>query len=189
MLNLKHQLILGSGSPRRKTILKEVIADFEVRIPQIEELYPDDLPFDQIAVYLAELKSEALNINANEMLLTSDTVVRNNQRIFEKPQDKAEAKMFLHNLQDTSHFVDTAVCIRTMDKKVSFTITSKVYFCKLDETEIEYYIDQYKPFDKAGAYGIQEWIGYIGIERIEGDYQAIVGFPISAIYQTLKAWY
>ncbi|MDM8159424.1 Maf-like protein [Labilibaculum sp. K2S] len=189
--NLKdYQLILASQSPRRHQMLKELGLIFEIRTKEVEEIYPEGLTPDQIPVYLAELKAKAFeqDLNSNELVITADTIVCVDHWILGKPKDREDAVKMLNALSDRSHQVISGVCLMSKDKKISFSTTANVHFKALSEEEIEYYIDNYKPFDKAGAYGIQEWIGFIGIDGIEGSYFNVVGLPIQRLYQELSTF-
>ncbi|WP_321321192.1 Maf-like protein [Labilibaculum sp.] len=186
--NLKdYQIILASQSPRRHQMLKELGLIFEIRTKEIEETYPEGLTPEQIPVYLAELKAKAFeqDLNSNELVITADTIVCVDDWILGKPNDRDDAVKMLNALSDRSHQVISGVCLMSKDKKISFSTTTNVHFKALSEEEIDYYIDNYKPFDKAGAYGIQEWIGFIGIDGIEGSYFNVVGLPIQRLYQEL----
>jgi septum formation protein len=186
--NLKdYQLILASQSPRRHEMLKELGLIFEIRTKEIEEVYPDGLEPEQIPVYLSELKAKAFekDIKANELVITADTIVCVDDWILGKPKDREDAVKMLNALSNRSHQVISGVCLMSKKKKVSFSTVTNVHFKALSEEEIDYYIDNYQPFDKAGAYGIQEWIGFIGIDGIEGSYFNVVGLPIQRLYQEL----
>ncbi len=186
--NLKdYQLILASQSPRRHQMLKELGLIFEIRTKEVDEIYPEGLLPDQIPVYLAELKAKAFaqDINSNELVITADTIVCVDDWILGKPKDRDDAVKMLNALSDRSHQVISGVCLMSKDKKISFSTTTNVHFKALSDEEIDYYIDNYKPFDKAGAYGIQEWIGFIGIDGIEGSYFNVVGLPVQRLYQEL----
>ena len=184
----KPTLVLASKSPRRQLLVKEMGFPFEVRIKEVDENYPSDIPAEQVPVYLAELKSAPLlsSLKVGEILLTSDTVVIHNNKILGKPKDKADAQHMLRALSGKSHKVVTGVCLTNNVHSVSFAETTIVHFSTLTESEINYYIENYQPFDKAGAYGIQEWIGAIGIHKIEGCYYNVMGLPVNKIYSVLK---
>ncbi|MBN2598795.1 MAG: septum formation protein Maf [Marinifilaceae bacterium] len=189
--NLKdYQLILASQSPRRHQMLKELGLIFEIRTKEVEEIYPEGLTPEQIPVYLAELKAKAFgaDFKSNELVITADTVVCVDDWILGKPKDRADAFEMLNALSGRSHQVISGVCLMSKEKKISFSTTTNVHFKALSEEEIDYYIDNYKPFDKAGAYGIQEWIGFIGIDGIEGSYFNVVGLPIQRLYQELSTF-
>lgn len=183
-------IILGSGSPRRQYLLDELGLDYEIMVNKnLAESYPEGLSKQEIPVYLAELKSMAIKkaIPEDTLLITADTIVWLDGRVINKPKDRADAVSILNKLSGNMHEVLTGVCLRTRNKKHSFFASSLVWFAPLGDDEINYYIDHYKPFDKAGAYGVQEWIGYIGIEKIEGSYFNVMGLPIQKVYHALKA--
>ncbi|MPQ47365.1 septum formation protein Maf [Marinifilum sp. N1E240] len=187
--NLKdYQLILASQSPRRHQMLKELGLSFELKTKDVEEVYPDGLTPEEIPVYLAELKGKAFkeDVVSNELVITADTIVCIDDWILGKPKDRNDAVKMLRALSGRAHQVISGVCLMSKEKKVSFATTTNVHFKILSEEEINYYIDNYKPFDKAGAYGIQEWIGFIGIDGIEGSYFNVVGLPIQRLYQELS---
>ena len=181
------KLVLGSQSPRRKAFLESLNLTFSTRSSSVEENYPPDLVAEEIAIYLAELKFEALEptLQEDELLITSDTVVWNNNASLEKAENKQEAIRMLKALSNNKHQVITAVCIGDANKRWTSYEVTEVHFRALKEEEIEYYVDHYQPFDKAGAYGIQEWIGLIGITHISGNYPAVVGLPTALLYQGL----
>ncbi len=181
------KLVLGSQSPRRKAFLESLNLTFSTRSSSVEENYPPDLVAEEIAIYLAELKFEALEptLQEDELLITSDTVVWNNNTSLEKAENKEEAIRMLKALSNNKHQVITAVCIGDANKRWTSYEVTEVHFRALKEEEIEYYVDHYQPFDKAGAYGIQEWIGLIGITHISGNYPAVVGLPTALLYQGL----
>lgn len=185
-MNLPYQLILASNSPRRKELLQSLELDFAVEVYATDESFPADLETEKVAEFIAQKKAEAFRpLHESELLITSDTVVINDGQILGKPSDKLEAIEMLTNLSGKQHQVTTAVCLKTLQKEISFSVTTEVYFSELDEATIEHYVDQYKPFDKAGAYGIQEWIGKVGISKIEGDYYNVVGLPLFELNRTL----
>ena len=187
--NIKnYQIILASQSPRRQTLLKELNFNFEVKVKEIDEAFPPHLVKEEIAVYLAELKAEAFNseLTNNQLIITADTIVWVNNQVLNKPSDYQHAFEMLETLSNNKHTVYTGVCLKTKAKTKTFWASTDVYFAKLDNEEIEYYINTYKPYDKAGSYGIQEWIGYIAIERIEGSYFNVMGLPIQKLYNELK---
>lgn len=189
--NLKdYQIILASQSPRRHEMLKELGLIFEIRTKEVEEVYPDGLEPEQIPVYLSELKAKALEVDlaSNELVITADTIVCVDDCILGKPKDRGDAVKMLNALSNRSHQVISGVCLMSKEKKVSFSTVTNVHFKALSDEEIDYYIDNYKPFDKAGAYGIQEWIGFIGIDGIEGSYFNVVGLPIQRLYQELSTF-
>jgi len=187
--NLKdYQLILASQSPRRHQMLKELGLTFTIKTKEVEEIYPKELEADKIPIYLAELKAVAFeaDLGEKEIVITADTIVCVDDCILGKPADRAEAVKMLKALSNRKHQVISGVCILSKTKKVSFATTTQVHFKDLSDEEINYYIDNYKPYDKAGAYGIQEWIGFIGIDSIEGSYFNVVGLPIQRLYQELS---
>jgi len=184
----EYKVILASQSPRRQQLLKELGLDFEVRPVNIDETYPEELKHQNIALFLAELKAKSFELNnlcKNCLIITADTIVLQNDQILPKPTDFEDAKRILKILSGNSHEVITGVTFRTKAKMHSFYSLTKVYFKKLTDEEIDFYILNYKPYDKAGAYGIQEWIGFIGIEKIEGSYFNVVGLPVQKLYTEL----
>lgn len=185
----KYKIILASKSPRRQHLLKELGVDFEIEENNdVEEIYPNNLPKHEIPVFLSKIKTKALfnKITDNQLVITSDTIVLLNNEVIEKPVDYNDAVKMLNKLSGNKHTVVTGVCITTKQKQITFSSETDVYFKKLTHDEIVYYLDNYKPFDKAGAYGIQEWIGYIGVEKIEGSYFNVMGLPIHRLYDELK---
>lgn len=180
-------IILASGSPRRQQFFKDLGIDFEIRLKEVEEIYPPHLQAEEITNYLAELKANAFEgeINSGELLITSDTIVWHHNQCLGKPKDKEDAFRMLQSLSDATHEVITSVCFKTNKKTETFHEITKVTFQELSEEAIQYYLDHYKPFDKAGSYAIQEWIGYIGISKIEGSYTNVVGMPMHLVYQKL----
>ena len=185
------KIILGSASPRRKELLQGLDIDFEVdTCNDFEEIYSDDTPHEKIPEVLSEGKSFGFHreLKDNEILITSDTLVLCEDKVMGKPRDREDAYQMLKLLSGRPHKVITAVTLRDSERHSTFSDTAKVYFKNLTDSEIYYYIDNFKPFDKAGAYGIQEWIGYIGIEKIEGSYFNIMGFPVHLVYQELMKY-
>jgi septum formation protein len=183
-----YHIILGSGSPRRKELLNELGIEFNVDTKNtFEEIYSDDTPQEQIPEVLAEGKSLGFHreLSNNEILITSDTLVLCENRVMGKPRDREDAVDMLKALSGRSHKVITAVTFRNTERIKTVSDTAIVHFKELTDNEINYYIDNYRPFDKAGAYGIQEWIGYIGIDRIEGSYFTIMGLPVHLVYELL----
>lgn len=186
---LKHyKLILASGSPRRQQFFKDLDLDFEIRVKEIEEIFPIELKAGQITAYLAELKASAFEgeLIDNEILITSDTIVWHNDRALGKPKDKEDAFTILKSLSNCTHDVITSVCFKTNLKTDVITERTQVTFNELTDEAILYYIDNYKPYDKAGAYGIQEWIGFIGVSKIEGSYANVMGLPVDKVYKYLS---
>lgn len=185
----KYKVILASNSPRRKELLAGLNIDFEVRvINDIDESYPPDLDIYDVAEYIACKKAEVYKADLanDELLITADTIVSRFDKILGKPADQEDAIKMLHELSDRVHEVVTGVCLLTKEKNVSFSESSAVSFSKLSDEEIRYYVEKYSPFDKAGAYGIQEWIGYVGVEAINGSFYNVMGLPIQKLYQELK---
>ena len=190
MLNEKfknHRIILASGSPRRQQFLKELDVNFEIQLKDIEEIYPEHLQAEEITNFLAKLKASAfvLDLEDNVILITSDTIVWLNNKALGKPKDYDDAFEMLTEMSGTTHKVITSVCLKTIDKEVVFYEETLVTFTKLSSDEIKYYLNNYKPFDKAGSYGIQEWIGLVAIEKIEGSYANVVGLPTHRLYEEL----
>jgi len=184
----KHHLILASGSPRRQQFFKDLDLDFEIRLKEIEEVFPLELKREEITNYLAELKAKAFEgeLNDNEILVTSDTIVWHKEKALGKPKDKEDAFNILKSLSNATHEVITSVCFKTKTKTDTLFEITKVTFNELSDEAINYYIENYKPFDKAGAYGIQEWIGFIGVSKIEGSYANVIGMPVDKVYQYLN---
>lgn len=184
----KYKLILASGSPRRQQFFKDLDLDFEIRLKEIEEIFPPELKASAITNYLAELKASAFEgeLNDNEILITSDTIVWHNNKALGKPKDAQDAFEILKSLSNATHEVITSVCFKTnVDLTVIYEET-KVTFNELSNEAIEYYIENFKPFDKAGAYGIQEWIGFVGVSKIEGSYANVMGMPTDKVYEYLS---
>lgn len=181
------RIILASNSPRRKELLSGLGIDFEVRVKKdIKESFPTDYPTHDIPQYLAMQKASAYQIADDELLITADTMVIVDNKALGKPHNEAEARQMLQEISGRTHQVVTGVCIRTNQKEHSFSVTTDVTFKQLADGEISHYITTYKPFDKAGAYGIQEWIGYIGVTSIHGSYFNVMGLPVQRIYEELK---
>ena len=187
-MNLPHNIVLASASPRRQSILSELGISFEVVIHSIDEDFPAHLHRQEVAVYLAEKKAAAyhVEINAGKTVITADTIVCLGNTILNKPSGKTEAFEMLKSLSGTTHDVITAVCIRNKVHSETFYCTTSVDFVPLDDDEISHYIDLHRPFDKAGGYGIQEWIGYIGVAKIEGSYPNVMGMPTDKVFQYLN---
>ncbi len=184
------RIILASNSPRRQALLRGLELEFEVRVNSIDETVPADLPAEYAAAFLSRLKAEGYPdpLAPDEILITADTVVIVNGRILGKPNSEKEAFEMIKSLSGTSHTVMTAVTIKDHKKSVTLEDEAKVTFRFLDEEEIWHYVRNYAPFDKAGAYGIQEWIGFTGVSSIEGSYFTVMGFPQHLVYQQLKKW-
>ena len=192
MKDLKYKLILASNSPRRKELLAGLGVTFEVRVLQdIDEHYPENLPVNEVARYIAKEKADAYRriVAADELIITADTVVIVGDEILGKPVDEADAVRMLKLLSGRTHQVTTGVCLLTAEKERCFDVTTDVTFKTLTDEEIHYYVNRYRPFDKAGAYGIQEWIGYIGVTGLNGSYYNVMGLPVQRIYQELIKHY
>ncbi len=184
----KYTLILASGSPRRQQFFKDLDINFEIRLKEVEEVYPPELKAGAITYYLAELKANAFEgeLNDNEILITSDTIVWHNNTALGKPKDAQDAFTILKSLSNATHEVITSVCFKTSKKTETISETTQVTFNTLSDEIIHYYLDHYKPFDKAGAYGIQEWIGCIGVSKIEGSYTNVMGMPTDKVFNYLN---
>ena len=181
-----YKLILASGSPRRQQFMHDLDVDFEVRLKDVEEVYPDHLKGLEITDFLALLKAQALDdLAENEIVITSDTIVWHQDKALGKPKDYEDAFAMLSSLSSKTHEVITSVCIKNTVAINVFNETTRVTFNALSDDEIKYYLDNYKPYDKAGSYGIQEWIGLVAIARIEGSYANVVGLPVDKVYQYL----
>lgn len=187
----KYKIILGSNSPRRKELLSGLNIEFNVKvIPGLEENYPETLDLQEIPVFLSKQKAEAYlsSLDDTMLLITADTIVWNGNAVIGKPKNRAEAIQMLRSLSGHEHHVVTGVCLTTTKKQLTFSVISSVRFASLSDEEIIYYVDKYKPFDKAGAYGIQEWIGYVGVESISGSFYNVMGLPVQRLYQELKTF-
>ena len=185
----KYDVVLGSNSPRRRELLNDMGVTFRVEaIKGIDETYPASLPVEEIPVYLARIKADGHPLQANELLITADTIVVLDESVLGKPTGEADAHRMLRALSGRDHRVISGVCVTTADRSESFSDTSIVRFAELTDEEIDYYIQHYRPFDKAGAYGIQEWIGNIGISGISGDFYNVMGLPTRKLYQLLKTF-
>ena len=182
----KYDVILASNSPRRQELLKKLIPKFKIQVVPIEENYPKELAKDQIAKYLSELKSAAYQPTKNELIITADTIVSIGNEVLGKPKDSNDALEMLMKLSGKSHLVTTAVSIKTTEKLITFSDTTEVTFYELTSQEMEQYIRNCQPFDKAGSYGIQEWMGYFGIKKMNGDYYNVMGLPLHKLYRALK---
>lgn len=183
-----YKIILASGSPRRQQFFKDLDLNFEICLKDIDEIYPNHLQGIEITNYLAELKASAFDneLQEKELLITSDTIVWLNNKAMGKPKDYDDAVGILKALSNTTHEVITSVCFKTITKTETLFEVTKVTFNELSDEAIHYYLNNYKPFDKAGAYGIQEWIGLVGITKIEGSYTNVVGLPTEKVYQYLS---
>ncbi|MCL1933108.1 MAG: Maf-like protein [Candidatus Azobacteroides sp.] len=187
----KYKIVLASGSPRRRELLAGLDIDFEVKIiSDIEESYPETLRKEEIPVYIAKLKAHAYQkyLKENTLLITADTIVLLEGNVYGKPKNEQEAKEMLQILSGQTHEVITGVCLTGLKKQQTFYVSTQVKFARLQEDEIDYYVKKYRPFDKAGAYGVQEWIGYIGVEKLEGSFYNVMGLPVRVLYTHLKEW-
>ncbi len=181
-----YSIILASGSPRRQQFFKDLDIPFRIQLREIDEVYPLDLKGVQITDYLADLKAKAFDtIKENELLITSDTIVWCDEKALGKPKNSEEAHQMLRKLSGKKHQVMSSVSIKSSTFQIITNDTTNVYFKNLTNEEIQHYVKTYKPFDKAGAYGIQEWIGFIGIDKIEGSYFNVMGLPVHKLYEEL----
>ncbi|MFT7330870.1 MAG: septum formation protein [Roseivirga sp.] len=181
-----YSIILASGSPRRQQFLKDLGIDYTIKLREVEEIYPSTLKGVEITDYLAELKSSSFdNLKKNEILITSDTIVWLENKAIGKPKDRKDAINILKSISGKKHEVMTSICLKTRDSIKIVNDTTQVYFKILTQEEIEYYLDTFEPYDKAGAYGIQDWIGYIGVEKIEGSFFNVMGLPVHKLYTEL----
>ena len=183
------KIILASNSPRRRELLAGLDLDFEGQVLKgIDESYPETLAPDKVAQYIAAKKADAYvpAIHEDDLVITADTVVIVDNDILGKPHDESEAKAMLRRISGRSHQVVTGVCLVTKDKRREFSVSTDVTFRSLSESEIDYYVSHYRPFDKAGAYGIQEWIGYVGVTGLNGSYFNVMGLPVQRIYSELQ---
>ena len=185
---IPYKIILASGSPRRQQFFRDLNLDFEIRIKEIEEVFPPDLKAEAITNYLAELKASAFEgeLKENEILITSDTLVWHNGKALGKPTDYEDAFQILKSLSNATHEVITSVCFKTNATTTIIHEMTQVTFNELSDETIHYYIENYKPFDKAGAYGIQEWIGFVGVSKIEGSYDNVMGMPTDKVFEYLN---
>lgn len=184
----KYKVILASGSPRRRELMAGLGVNYEVRIlPDVDESYPDTLQGEEIPLYIAKEKADAYMpmMQPDELIITADTIVWLDGKVLGKPRDREDALQMLRTMSGRTHEVFTGVCITTTDWQRSFTAQTEVRFATLSEDEIIYYVDNFKPMDKAGAYGVQEWIGFIGVENISGSYYNIMGLPVQKLYREL----
>ena len=182
----KFNVILASGSPRRQQFFKELNLDFTIQLKEVDEIYPKELKGAEITDFLADLKSKSFTeLNENDLLITSDTIVWLDNKAFGKPKNEAEACLMLRELSGNKHEVITSISIKNKFFQKIINDTTWVYFKELSDDEISYYVKNYQPFDKAGAYGIQEWLGYIAIDKMEGSYFNVVGLPVHKLYKEL----
>ncbi|MBK6347419.1 MAG: septum formation protein Maf [Bacteroidales bacterium] len=187
--NTGYHFILASQSPRRHFLLGEIGLQFEIQVKSTDENYPAELQCEDIALFVSKVKSEAFDFSelpANALVITADTIVWLEGECIGKPVDENDARLMLGRLSGKKHTVATGVCFKTKDRFHSFFVNTDVYFRHLDPAEIDHYVGKYRPLDKAGAYGIQEWIGYIGVERIEGSYFNVMGLPVQRLYCELQ---
>jgi len=184
----KYTLILASGSPRRQQFFKDLDLDFEIRLKDIEEIYPPELKAVEITDYLAELKASAFDgeLKENEILVTSDTIVWHQNKALGKPKNAEEAFEMIKSMSNTTHEVFTSVCFKTNAASTLINDVTKVTFNDLSDEAISYYIENYKPYDKAGAYGIQEWFGFMAVAKVEGSYTNVMGLPTAKVYEYLS---
>jgi len=184
---MNYKIVLASNSPRRKELLAGLGFDYEVRTLQgLDESYPEGLSMEEIPQYISRKKAAAYTLNPDELLITADTIVYLDGEVLGKPADEVEAKQMLRKLSGKTHQVVTGVTLSTTEMQHSFASVSQVTFAQLSEAEIDHYVTHYRPLDKAGAYGIQEWIGYIGVTRIEGSYFNVMGLPVQRLYSEMK---
>ena len=184
----KYKVILASGSPRRRELLSGLGIDYTIKVlPDVNEAYPETLKGEDIPLYIAREKAEAYlkGIESDELIITADTIVWLDNEVLGKPTDERQAKVMLRMLSGKTHHVITGVCLTTREFQKSFTTTTEVTFAELSKEEIDYYVEKYRPLDKAGAYGIQEWIGFVGVEAINGSYFNVMGLPIQRLYKEL----
>ena len=183
----KFHIILASKSPRRQYLLRELGIQFVIETKDVDESFPAHLQGEEIPLYLCHKKADAFDgkLKEDTILITADTIVWINGHVLNKPADAEEARTMLRELSGNRHEVYTGVCLKSANKKMAFAVKTAVYFKELSEGEIEFYVSTYKPFDKAGAYGAQEWIGYVGVERIEGSYFNVMGLPVKELYHEL----
>ncbi len=187
---IHYNIVLGSQSPRRKELMAGLNLKFEIEMIDVEENYPNHYSGVDIPMYLAEKKANAYKPKMDEhtMLITADTIVWHQGKVLGKPVDRQDAYRMLQTLSGKTHQVITGVCISTLQRKKTFHVISEVRFANITDTEINYYLDHYKPYDKAGAYGVQEWIGFVGVEHINGSYFNVMGLPVQRLYNELKRW-
>ena len=188
--NIQHyKIVLASNSPRRRELLSGLNLEYTVRVlPDIDESYPDTLKGEEIPMYISREKAKAYrnSMAEDELIITADTVVCINEKVLGKPRTQEEAKEMLRELSGKTHQVITGVCLMTCGLQRTFSATTQVTFDVLTEDEIEFYVEKFRPLDKAGAYGVQEWIGFVGVSRLEGSYFNVMGLPVQRLYQELK---
>ncbi|HBG40704.1 MAG TPA: septum formation protein Maf [Porphyromonadaceae bacterium] len=189
MILTPYRIVLASNSPRRKELLSGIDVPYEIHtLPDIDESYPPNISQEEIPEFLAKKKASAYysQMDTDTLLITADTVVLLKGFVLGKPADKEEAKQMLRKLTGNTHRVVTGVCLTSKEKQVSFSDTASVTFGELTDEEIDYYVEKYQPMDKAGAYGVQEWIGYVGVEKIDGSYFNVMGLPIYKVYRAIR---
>lgn len=189
--NIAHfDIILASQSPRRLQLMKGLHLNFRVEVLDVDESYPNGMMGVEIPMYIAEKKAKAYSsiMKENTMLITADTIVWLEGKVLGKPKNENEARAMLQRLSGKTHQVITGVCISTLKRRKTFHVISDVQFARLNESEIDYYLENFKPYDKAGSYGVQEWIGFIGVENINGSYFNVMGLPVQRLYNELKRW-
>lgn len=186
----KYRIVLGSASPRRQELLRGLDISFDVISKDVDESFPPSMIGVGIPMFLAEKKANAFKDEMTDetLLITADTIVFLEGKVMGKPQNINEARLMLQRLSGKTHQVITGVCITTLQKRKTFHTTSEVRFAHLSSAEIDYYLEKYTPYDKAGSYGVQEWIGYVGVEHINGSYFNVMGLPIQRLYNELKRW-
>lgn len=183
-----YRVILASGSPRRQHFLRDLGIDFEIRLKEVEEIYPQHLAGGEITAFLSELKSEAFGVlDSTDILITSDTIVWFDGKALGKPKDKADAVTMLRSLSGKTHQVMTSVTFRTAERTETITETTSVTFNPLTDDEIDFYLECFQPYDKAGSYGIQDWIGLVAVKSIDGSYANVMGLPVDRVYHYLNA--
>ncbi|MCH2223845.1 MAG: Maf family nucleotide pyrophosphatase [Crocinitomicaceae bacterium] len=183
------QIVLGSKSPRRQALIKELRFPVEVRTMDIEEVYPSDLPIAEVPEFLSKLKAEpfANDLRQNELLVTSDTVVLLDNQLLGKPKNETDAKNMLRSISGKIHTVVSGVCLTSLEKQVTFSTKTEVHFSPLEDAQIDHYVKTFSPFDKAGSYAIQEWIGFIGVKKINGCYYNVMGLPLHDLYRAISS--
>ena len=187
----KYHVVLASNSPRRRMLLEGLDIPFEVKVlPDIDESYPEGMPLEQVAEHIASEKAAAYKpmMGDNELIITADTVVIVEGEVLGKPHDKDDAIRMLRTLSDNTHRVVTGVCLMAKGRERRFSAVTDVTFKRLTDEEIDYYLETYRPYDKAGAYGVQEWIGYVGVSAISGSFYNVMGFPVQRVYSELAAF-
>lgn len=185
----KYEILLASNSPRRRELLAGLDIDYRVTaLPEVDESYPNTLSGEEIPLYISQEKAAAYRcfMKDNTLLITADTIVWLDGKVYGKPRDTADAKAMLQALSGKTHTVITGVTLTSLQKQISFAVSTEVTFAALDDDEIDYYVEKYRPLDKAGAYGVQEWIGYIGVTGLKGSYYNVMGLPIQRLYTELK---